>query len=46
MVIFTRLAEHVDFIVCLGGDGVILHANCLFQSSIPPVSCFITTVTA
>ena len=23
--------------VCLGGDGVILHANYLFQSNIPPV---------
>ena len=36
--ITLRLAEHVDFVVCLGGDGVILHANYLFQSNIPPVS--------
>ncbi|GAX83042.1 hypothetical protein CEUSTIGMA_g10468.t1 [Chlamydomonas eustigma] len=35
-----RLAEHVDFVICLGGDGVILHANYLFQSSIPPVIAF------
>lgn len=32
-----RLAEFVDFVVCLGGDGVILHASALFKHSIPPV---------
>lgn len=32
-----RLKDCVDFVVCLGGDGVILHANMLFQSNIPPV---------
>ncbi len=32
-----RLAEFVDFVVCLGGDGVILHASHLFQHHIPPV---------
>jgi NAD kinase len=34
----SRLAEYVDFIVCLGGDGVILHASHLFRHNIPPVS--------
>eukprot|EP00798_Chlamydomonas_sp_ICE-L_P002787 gene2787-12662_t len=35
-----RLAEFVDFVVCLGGDGVILHASALFRSNIPPVIAF------
>jgi NAD kinase len=34
------LAEAVDFVVCLGGDGVILHAGGLFGRSIPPVVSF------
>ena len=34
------LAEAVDFCVCLGGDGVILHAGGLFGRSIPPVVSF------
>jgi NAD+ kinase len=34
------LAEHVDFVVCLGGDGVILHASSLFKHHIPPVVSF------
>jgi len=29
----------VDFVVCLGGDGVILHASGLFSGHIPPVRC-------
>lgn len=32
-----RLAEYVDFVVCLGGDGVILHSSYLFKASMPPV---------
>lgn len=32
-----RLAEMVDFVVCLGGDGVILHASYLFRKHCPPV---------
>lgn len=32
------LAECVDFVVCLGGDGVILHASGLFDDNVPPVS--------
>lgn len=31
------LARHVDFVVCLGGDGLILHAAYLFGKSIPPI---------
>eukprot|EP01025_Chloroclados_australasicus_P025047 TRINITY_DN2505_c0_g3_i1.p1 TRINITY_DN2505_c0_g3~~TRINITY_DN2505_c0_g3_i1.p1 ORF type:complete len:444 (-),score=36.19 TRINITY_DN2505_c0_g3_i1:515-1846(-) len=34
------LAEMVDFVVCLGGDGVILHASNLFRSSTPPIIAF------
>lgn len=30
----------VDFLVCLGGDGVILHASSLFRRHIPPVVSF------
>ena len=32
-----RLHLHIDFVVCLGGDGVILHASALFKRAIPPV---------
>ncbi|GIL75893.1 hypothetical protein Vretimale_5571 [Volvox reticuliferus] len=35
-----RLAEYVDFVVCIGGDGVILHSSCLFKHSMPPVIAF------
>lgn len=34
------LAERVDFVACLGGDGVILHASSLFKHHIPPVVSF------
>lgn len=30
----------VDFVVCLGGDGVILHASNLFPTAVPPVVSF------
>ncbi|KAK9847234.1 hypothetical protein WJX84_010809 [Apatococcus fuscideae] len=36
----TMLHQSVDFVVCLGGDGVILHASYLFASAIPPVISF------
>jgi len=29
---------YIDFVVCVGGDGVILHASYLFKRAIPPVS--------
>lgn len=35
-----RLAEYVDFVVCMGGDGVILHSSYLFKHSMPPVISF------
>ena len=34
----SKLHERVDFVVCLGGDGVILHASNLFRSAVPPPS--------
>lgn len=37
---FCRLHQHVDFVVCLGGDGTILHASSLFQRAMPPVISF------
>lgn len=35
-----RLAGDVDFVVCLGGDGVILHASSLFSGPAPPIISF------
>ena len=29
---------YIDFVVCLGGDGVLLHASYLFKRAIPPVT--------
>ncbi|KAG2268995.1 hypothetical protein Bca52824_063550 [Brassica carinata] len=34
------LHERVDFVACLGGDGVILHASNLFKGAVPPVVSF------
>lgn len=34
------LAEQVDFIITLGGDGTILYVNSLFSAAIPPVLSF------
>merc|ERR1712088_810453 len=34
------LADKIDFIVCLGGDGTLLYASSLFQQSVPPVMAF------
>ncbi|CAI9778071.1 unnamed protein product [Fraxinus pennsylvanica] len=34
------LHERVDFVACLGGDGVILHASNLFRGAVPPVVSF------
>ncbi|EEC67832.1 hypothetical protein OsI_35426 [Oryza sativa Indica Group] len=36
----SDLHERVDFVACLGGDGVILHASNLFRTSVPPVVSF------
>jgi len=35
-----QLAAGVDFCVCLGGDGVILHASSLFCGPAPPIISF------
>ena len=36
-----ELADSVDFVVCLGGDGVILHASGLFNTGpAPPIISF------
>ncbi|XP_052226903.1 NAD kinase-like isoform X4 [Dreissena polymorpha] len=34
------LTDKIDFIICLGGDGTLLHASTLFQQSCPPVMAF------
>ncbi|KAI8439265.1 hypothetical protein MSG28_013102 [Choristoneura fumiferana] len=34
------LTDKIDFIICLGGDGTLLHASSLFQQSVPPVMAF------
>lgn len=34
------LDKIVDFVICLGGDGIILHASTLFKTAMPPVLCF------
>ncbi|CAN4081321.1 unnamed protein product [Withania somnifera] len=36
----SDLHERIDFVACLGGDGVILHASKLFRGAIPPVVSF------
>jgi NAD+ kinase len=36
----TRLGDFVDFVVCLGGDGVLLHAAQLFGEHVPPIIAF------
>lgn len=33
----TRLSTFVDFVVCIGGDGVLLHVSHLFKHAMPPV---------
>ncbi|KAJ4819059.1 NAD kinase [Rhynchospora pubera] len=36
----SDLHERVDFVACLGGDGVILHGSNLFRGAVPPVVSF------
>ncbi|CAL1412532.1 unnamed protein product [Linum trigynum] len=36
----SDLHERIDFVACLGGDGVILHASNLFRDAVPPVVSF------
>ncbi len=35
-----ELNSFVDFVVCLGGDGLVLHATHLFGPAIPPIIAF------
>lgn len=35
-----RLGDFVDFVVCLGGDGVMLHTAMLFGQNVPPIMAF------
>jgi NAD+ kinase len=35
-----HLASYVDFVVCLGGDGLVLHGTHLFGHAMPPVISF------
>jgi NAD+ kinase len=35
-----RLGDFIDFVVCLGGDGVILHTAMLFRRHVPPIMAF------
>lgn len=35
-----ELHSVVDFIVCLGGDGLLLHAASLFGTALPPIISF------
>lgn len=37
---YDDISNHVDFIICLGGDGTLLYASSLFQESVPPVMAF------
>ena len=30
----------IDFVVCLGGDGALLHVNSIFGERVPPVVAF------
>ncbi|GAB1599779.1 NAD kinase-like isoform X1 [Argonauta hians] len=34
------LTGRIDLVVCLGGDGTLMHAASLFQQSVPPVMSF------
>ncbi|XP_042475852.1 NAD kinase 2, chloroplastic isoform X2 [Macadamia integrifolia] len=36
----SDLHLRVDFVACLGGDGVILHASNIFRGAVPPVVSF------
>jgi len=30
----------IDLVICLGGDGTVLHVSQLFQNKVPPVLSF------
>jgi len=33
-------AVKIDLLICMGGDGTLLHANSIFQHSVPPILSF------
>ncbi|PRP85980.1 hypothetical protein PROFUN_06102 [Planoprotostelium fungivorum] len=33
-------SHHIDLILCLGGDGTVLHACSLFEENVPPIVAF------
>lgn len=35
-----NLHREIDLVVCLGGDGLILHASTLFKTAVPPLISF------
>ncbi|XP_007902133.2 NAD kinase [Callorhinchus milii] len=37
---YDDLSGYIDLIICLGGDGTLLYASSLFQTSVPPVMAF------
>ncbi|XP_032887664.1 NAD kinase-like isoform X3 [Amblyraja radiata] len=37
---YDELSGYIDLIICLGGDGTLLYASSLFQTSVPPVMAF------
>uniref|UniRef100_UPI00398E86A9 NAD kinase b n=1 Tax=Pristiophorus japonicus TaxID=55135 RepID=UPI00398E86A9 len=37
---YDELSGCIDLIICLGGDGTLLYASSLFQTSVPPVMAF------
>ncbi|KAK6175252.1 hypothetical protein SNE40_013755 [Patella caerulea] len=36
----VNLTAKIDFVICLGGDGTLIHASSLFQQSVPPIMAF------
>eukprot|EP01117_Protostelium_nocturnum_P015411 TRINITY_DN5977_c0_g1_i1.p1 TRINITY_DN5977_c0_g1~~TRINITY_DN5977_c0_g1_i1.p1 ORF type:complete len:489 (+),score=149.06 TRINITY_DN5977_c0_g1_i1:187-1653(+) len=36
----NEMSDHIDFIICLGGDGTVLHACSMFEKNVPPIVAF------
>lgn len=36
----NTLVDRIDLIICLGGDGTVLHVCSLFQQAVPPIMAF------
>jgi len=37
---FNQDDDQIDLILCLGGDGTVLHVSSMFQRSVPPIMAF------